>query len=136
MFQAFPVSTKLLLLLEVETDVEIKRTEGVVEAHLLVVMVEGVEDERCAGIPLRVVIDEAQTPDEVDAEVVVAEVEETVQFGLGNVLVGILTIDIHDVVGDGRRERRTDEPVAAWHPVVCIAEVDAVVVVLDFVEVE
>ena len=52
--------------LEIEADVEVERAKGIVEAHLLPVIVEGMEDERRSGIPFRVVIDQPQTPDEVE----------------------------------------------------------------------
>ena len=61
------------------------------------------EDEGGASIPFRVVIDEAEAQDEVDAETVVPEVEETVEFGFGNVVLGLFAVHIDDVVGQLRR---------------------------------
>lgn len=102
---------------------------------MLVLVVEGVDDEGKSCKVFRVVIHQAQSDDVVDAEF--AELEPRKQVALVVFFLGsrrVFRVVVRHVVGKTRTERCAEEEVLGEDPVVGVAEVDVVVVVDDGVE--
>ena len=126
----------MFFLFKVEAEVEVEVGEAVVHIDMPVFVVEGVEPEGHAREIFVVVIDQSKACDEVDVELVEAEMAELgVLLGCGasRDVVGVV---VGDVVCQSRREGDAEEEVLGEDPVVGVSEVDGIVVVFHGIEEE
>ena len=110
------------LLSEIETYIEVDTAEDAVGGKFLFMVVVGVKDGTRAGKPFGIVVNQTQAGDAVDGELI--NPEDVCRRSL------LLLFFADGVqIGQGGRERSTEQPVPGEHPVVAIAAHDGIVVV-------
>jgi len=126
----------VFFLFKVEAEVEVEVGEAVVHIDMPVFVVEGVEPEGHASEIFVVVIDQSKACDEVDVELVEAEMSELGVLLGGGACRDVVGVVVGDVVGQSWREGDAEEEVLGEDPVVGVSEVDGIVVVFHGIEKE
>ena len=113
----------LLFFPEIETGIDTERAEGIGHRKAWLPVVVGVEHQGGAHKIFGIIIDNAGTGNQVEVDVLYP-----------TFVLEVLIVYLRLLVADAGQEREIRYPVLGKHPIVAIAETEAVVRILDVTE--